>query len=206
MVVKNVKKIHALRAKSIQRAVTNTGTRHETDTHDQIPNSWMQKHAITAHLFPITNMRILIARPAVTSRWRGSRRTKSKYDFDDFRDTDALGGSTGPFGVKMPMARDLRMKPQPHDPATQARFVAYKLVGKNMTRTYIVEKPDQDFQKYATAWERQHSKILYKLPSRESIGATPIVDDTLTVVGHLMTVSGRRLFTPVELYSISPPV
>ena len=105
----------------------------------------------------------------------------------------------------MPMTRDLRMKPQPHDPATQARFVAYKLVGKSMTRTYIVEKPDQDFQKYATAWERQHSKILYKLPSRESIGATPIVDDTLTVVGHLMTVSGRRLFTPVELYSISRP-
>ena len=139
---------------------------------------------------------------------RGSKRSRFKYDLDDFRDTSSLGsggGSTGPFGVKMPMTRDLRMKPQPHDPATQARFIAYKLVGKNMTRTYIVEKPDQDFQKYATPWERQHSKILYKLPSRESIGATPIVDDSLTVVGHMMTVSGRRLFTPVELYSISRP-
>src|SRR4051794_30469580 len=58
-------------------------------------------------------------------------------------------------------------------------FQAYQHLDDGVKVLRIVAKPDQDFKKYATAWEKLYS------PLAGGDGTDPVVDENLTVVGHI---------------------
>ena len=79
---------------------------------------------------------------------------------------------------------------------TESKFPAFQLIGNNMVKTFIVEKPQQNFAGYATDWERQHSVLLYKVASRQSLGVWPIIDNEYMVIGHYVRARGTRFKAP----------
>lgn len=96
-------------------------------------------------------------------------------------------------------------RPEPHDPS-QSKFKALQFNAQSLHEVWIVEKPQQNFAAYATAWEKRHSRLILG-PSagerRSWLQADPIVDMDLTVVGHMVRVSGHQLFVPDLEASIS---
>jgi hypothetical protein len=77
--------------------------------------------------------------------------------------------------------------PTPTYAITQRRFPAMRMLGSSLTPINIVEKQTQGFDLSCTDWERQFS-VLAGNPR----GYMPVVDENLTVVGHLFDSTKMR--------------
>ena len=70
---------------------------------------------------------------------------------------------------------------------------AYTIRDKGLVPIMYLEKKDQEFKKYATGWEIKHSRI----PFGDGNGRVdPVVDENMTVVGHLGAFNGKEIYVP----------
>ena len=70
---------------------------------------------------------------------------------------------------------------------------AYTIRDKGLVPIMYLEKKDQEFKKYATGWEIKHSRI----PFGDGHGCVdPVVDENMTVVGHLGAFNGKEIYVP----------
>jgi hypothetical protein len=70
---------------------------------------------------------------------------------------------------------------------------AYTIRDKSLVPIMYLEKKDQEFKKYATGWEIKHSRI----PFGDGHGCVdPVVDENMTVIGHLGTFDGQEIYVP----------
>jgi hypothetical protein len=70
---------------------------------------------------------------------------------------------------------------------------AYTIRNKKLVPLLYVLKKDQDFKTYATRWEIAHSKLAFGTGSGTS---DPVVDDNMTVVGHVGWFDCDSIFVP----------
>jgi hypothetical protein len=70
-------------------------------------------------------------------------------------------------------------------------FNAYRLENGKLLKTTIWEKPDQNFWAYATAFEKDWSKLT---DIRHALD--PVVDADLTIIGHVGRVDGSSILVP----------
>jgi hypothetical protein len=70
---------------------------------------------------------------------------------------------------------------------------AFTMRDKGLVPIMYLQKKDQEFKKYATAWELKHSRI----PFGDGHGCVdPVVDENMTVIGHLGTFNGKEIYVP----------
>ena len=121
--------------------------------------------------------------------------------FDQFRSEGAFGQDNGAatgldqYINGMQRGRGVVRKPV-ISRVGEAKFPAFQMIGNNMVKTFIVEKPQQNFAGYATQWERQHSCLLHNVASRQSLGVWPIIDNNYCVIGHYVRARGTRFKAP----------
>jgi hypothetical protein len=70
---------------------------------------------------------------------------------------------------------------------------AYTIRDRKVVPVLYMLKKDQDFKKYATPWELRHSKIPFGTGSGM---VDPLVDDKMTVIGHIGWFVNGWIFTP----------
>jgi hypothetical protein len=70
-------------------------------------------------------------------------------------------------------------------------IAAYQIAGEKLRQIRIDWRKDQDFEKHATPWEKDYSKL-----AGAGNGADPVVDHDLMVVGHYGLFGGRKIFVP----------
>ena len=76
-------------------------------------------------------------------------------------------------------------------------FYAHLLTNTGISQKIrIMPKPDQDFSEYATLWEDDYS-VLTAIWSQR---VEPVVDNKLTVVGHLGWFSSSEILIPAARY------
>src|SRR5262249_2598578 len=61
-------------------------------------------------------------------------------------------------------------------------------------------KKDQDFKTYATAWEIRHSKLPFGSGSGK---ADPLVDDNMTVIGHVGWYDTDSIYVPAKAAAVT---
>jgi hypothetical protein len=70
---------------------------------------------------------------------------------------------------------------------------AYVIRDNTFAPIMYLQKKDQEFNKYATDWELKHSRI----PFGDGHGKVdPVVDENMTVIGHLGTFNGKEIYVP----------
>ena len=74
-------------------------------------------------------------------------------------------------------------------------FTAFILRGSSLVPMMALQKKDQNFATYATAWEKLHSKLVVK-----SFPMEPIVDGDMMVVGHVGWINQAYLYAPTAPY------
>jgi hypothetical protein len=73
-------------------------------------------------------------------------------------------------------------------------FYAHQKIGKTMTTVRVMPKYDQRFADYATPWETAYSSLTPNFKRR----VEPVVDEALTVVGHLGWFRASEILIPVS--------
>ena len=138
----------------------------------------------------------------------GSDRTNS---LESFRDSRPVGTSNRNTMTDNPAltAHIERMErvqaiPSPEAPQydpSQASFMAFQMAGNGLRKTRIIEHRGQDFRSYATPWEQKFSSLTYggrKVYSGQFRVATPVVDESLLVVAHIITVTASWCWVPMS--------
>jgi hypothetical protein len=106
-------------------------------------------------------------------------------------------GTPLPSNFRMPQPMDLRA-PKPVYKPGQLRWKAMRYTGPGLMPTWMVEKPDQDFARVATPFERDYSKLVHGGKWSPRTAMEPVVEG-LTVIGHVGRVNAQRLWIPIPL-------
>jgi hypothetical protein len=80
------------------------------------------------------------------------------------------------------------------------RVNAYTIRKKKLVPVECYLKKDQDFKTYATRWELQHSRLALGSGSGK---ADPVVDESLTVVGHVGWYAPDSIFIPKKEMAVT---
>ena len=76
----------------------------------------------------------------------------------------------------------------------QRRIVGYQMLGKGLKSIWAVEKMDQKFDWYLTAWEASHSSVP---KNNVNVGRfKPVFDEGLTVVGYVGWATEHTIIIP----------
>ncbi|MCW5963594.1 MAG: hypothetical protein KIT83_06120 [Bryobacterales bacterium] len=89
----------------------------------------------------------------------------------------------------------LQTKPATYHPS-QLRWKAMRFTGQGLTPTFMVEKINQDFARFATPFEEEYSKLVHGVKHSGPRTMEPVVDG-LTVIGHVGKINARRLWIPI---------
>lgn len=101
-----------------------------------------------------------------------------------------------------PMFRGGNQQLRQTTPATyhpsQLRWKAMRYSGQGLTQTFMVEKIDQDFARFATPFEKEYSKLVHGVKHSGPRTMEPVVDG-LTVIGHTGKINARRMWIPIGI-------
>jgi hypothetical protein len=74
-------------------------------------------------------------------------------------------------------------------PNPGANHLAYRFVNGSLHKLWMWAKTDQDFEKFATAWEQKYSNLVYPY----NRGFTPVVDESWQIIGHYGYVNRKNM-------------
>ena len=72
---------------------------------------------------------------------------------------------------------------------------AYTVASNGLVPILFKLKKEQDFAKYATRWENDHSKLIH---GHGAGRVFPVVNEDMTVIGHYGTFSNYEVYAPID--------